>query len=38
MKKGDRRKKAHDRLAELRAASIAGGGAEAVKKQHERGS
>ena len=28
MKKGGRRKKAHARLAELRAASIAGGGGE----------
>src|SRR5690242_19867128 len=37
MKKGDRRTKAHARLAERRAASGAGGGEEAVKKQHERG-
>jgi propionyl-CoA carboxylase beta chain len=35
--KGDKRKKAHARLAELRAASLAGGGEEAVKRQHERG-
>jgi propionyl-CoA carboxylase beta chain len=32
-----RREKLHARLAELRAASLAGGGEEAVKKQHGRG-
>ena len=32
-----RRDRLHSRLSELRAASIAGGGEEAVKKQHERG-
>jgi propionyl-CoA carboxylase beta chain len=32
-----RRGKLHARLADLRAASLAGGGEEAVKKQHERG-
>jgi propionyl-CoA carboxylase beta chain len=32
-----RREKLHARLAEIRAASLAGGGEEAVKKQHERG-
>ena len=34
---GGRREKLHARLADLRAASLAGGGEEAVKKQHGRG-
>ncbi|MCK6481741.1 MAG: acyl-CoA carboxylase subunit beta [Planctomycetaceae bacterium] len=34
---GGRRERAHARLEELRAASLAGGGAEATARQHERG-